>query len=94
MGVFEQGQNLDGSVTHLFISEQILLENRYCRHDWCEIVSPAQIEDSVLPLLDGTSDSRETGLGRSNIVLLNACLESQISTQRRERQLWSAYQDA
>lgn len=52
MSDVEPARTLDGSVTHLFISEQILLENWYARHDWSEIVSPTQIAKSALLLLD------------------------------------------
>lgn len=43
MGDFTQSRILDGSVTHLLIGEQILLEDRYTRHDRSEIVSPKQL---------------------------------------------------
>ena len=40
---------LDSSVTHLFISEQVLLEYWDAGHDWSEIVSPTQFVESALP---------------------------------------------
>lgn len=38
---------LDSNVTHLFVSEQILLENWYTSHDSSEIVSPTQVVESA-----------------------------------------------
>ena len=56
----EQTRIVDGSITHLFVSEQILLDNWYTRHYRSKIVSPTQIVQSAL-ILDGTNLGRKTG---------------------------------
>ena len=83
MSDVEQARMLDGSVTHLFVSEQILLDNRYTGHDWSEIVSPTQVVRSAfLPLdIDCTSHGQRTALGSTKTIWLNMYLEAQTLVQ-------------
>ena len=87
---------LDGSVTHLFVSEQILLDNRYTRHDRSEIVSPTQVVRSASLLLDidCTSHSQRTALRSTKTILLNMYLEAQTLVQIQKGHIRSAYQEA